>query len=136
MVASKAVTKTDFCLSSRDQPSTAIGIYAHRVVCRSKWLFWSESFAEYLVIIGTETELLRGWRSYIEFSSLAHTARQLGARGAVELWERLNNALGYQRRTDPSSLQAEARWLGRFLTTLMEELDHSDVGVSYTFTSM
>ncbi len=130
MVASKAVTKTDFCLASRDQPSTAIGIYGHRVVCRSKWLFWSDCYAEYLVVTGTENELLRAWRTYSDFSSLAHTAKNLGVRGAVDLWERLHQALGYRRRTDPSSLVTEVRWLGRFLTTLLEELDYSDVGVS------
>lgn len=130
MVASKAVTKTDFCLASRDQPSTAIGIYGHRVVCRSKGLFWSDCYAEYLVVTGTETELLRAWRTYSDFSSLAHTARNLGVRGAVDIWERLHQALGYRRRTDPSSLRTEARLLGRFLTTLLEELNYSDVGVS------
>lgn len=46
---SSAVTKADFCVASRDQPSLAVGIYAYRVVCRSKWMLWSDSYPEFLV---------------------------------------------------------------------------------------
>lgn len=51
VVIVKAVTKADFCLASREQPSVAVGIYAHRIVRRSRWLFWSECYAEYLVSV-------------------------------------------------------------------------------------
>ncbi|CAM9684318.1 unnamed protein product [Pylaiella littoralis] len=133
VVLSKAVTKADFCLASRDQPSIAIGLYAQRVVCRSKWLFWSDWYAEYLVVTGTETELLRAWRTYSDFYSLARTVRTLGARRAVKCWNRLDQAQAQRRRTDPSSLRTEIRLLGRFLTTVLEELDHSEVGILADF---
>ncbi|CAM9648355.1 unnamed protein product, partial [Ectocarpus fasciculatus] len=133
VVTSCAVTKADFSVASRDQPSLAIGIYAHRVVCRSRWLFWSESYAEYLVVTGTETELLRAWRSYPDFYSLVETVRALRAHGAADVWDRLDQALGPHRRTDPEGLRTEARVLGRFLTTVLEELTHSDVGVLADF---
>lgn len=128
VVASKAVTKTDFSLASRNQPSLAIGIYAHRVVCRSKWLLWSNYYAEFLVVTGTETELLSAWRTYSDFSFLANTANSLHVRRAVEYWHRLD-ARGCHR-TDPSSLRLAARLLSGFLATLLEELTQSDIPVS------
>lgn len=81
------------------------------------------------VVTGTENELLRAWRTYSDFSSLARTVRTLGAHRAVEFWSRLDQALG-RRGTDPSSLRTEIRLLGHYLTTVLEELDHSEVGVS------
>lgn len=81
------------------------------------------------VVTGTETELLSAWRSYPDFYSLAHTVRTLRAHGAADFWDRLDEALGPHRRTDPEGLRTEARVLGRFLTTVLEELKHSDVGV-------
>ncbi|CAM9331601.1 unnamed protein product, partial [Laminaria digitata] len=129
VVVVKAVTKADFCLASREQPSVAIGIYAHRIVRRSRWLFWSECYAEYLVVIGTETELLRAWRCYSDFASLADTATKLGARAVTADWDRLDRAIGGRRTTDPARLRTEVRCLGHFLTTVLEELRQPNIGV-------
>ncbi|CAM9493752.1 unnamed protein product [Scytosiphon promiscuus] len=135
VVASCAVTKADFCVASRDQPSIAVGIYAYRVVCRSKWMLWSDSYPEFLVVTATGTELLRAWRTYSDFSSLARTATALRAGVAAEFWNRLEPVLGKQqgRRTDPSSLKTQSRLLSRFLTIMLEELASPDVDVLAEF---
>jgi len=93
---------------------------------------WSCSYVEYLVVTGTDTELLIAWRTYSDFSSLADTAKSLGARRAVKSWYQLE-ALGCHRRTDPSSLRTVARLLNRFLATLLEELIQADIVVSDSY---
>lgn len=81
------------------------------------------------MVTGTETELLSAWRTYSDFYSLADTAKSLRVRRAVECWHRLE-ALGYHRRTDPSSLRTAALLLNGFLATLLEELHQEDIAVS------
>lgn len=82
------------------------------------------------VVLGTETELLRAWRCYSDFSSLADTATALGARAVAAYWERLDRAIGGRGTTAPARLRTEVRCLGHFFTTLLEELHPSNIGVS------
>lgn len=49
VINTEAVTKSDFSLTSRDQPPIAIGIYAHRVIRKRYWLLWSSCETQYLV---------------------------------------------------------------------------------------
>eukprot|EP00904_Undaria_pinnatifida_P002103 jgi/Undpi1/11894/HiC_scaffold_4.g01593.m1 len=59
------------------------------------------------VVIGTETELLRAWRCYSDFSSLAETAKALGAPAVTAYWDRLDQTIGATRTTDPARLRTE-----------------------------
>ena len=97
---------------------------AHHIHCRYMYVLVVQ------VVIGTETELLRAWRSYSDFSTLAETATALGARAVTDYWDKLDRAIGGRRTTDPARLRYEVRCLGHFLTTMLEELRGPNIGVS------
>lgn len=51
VVTMESVTKADFSLNSRAEPSLALGVYAHRIIRRWRWGVWPKYTAEYLVRI-------------------------------------------------------------------------------------
>lgn len=85
------------------------------------------------VVIGTDMELLRAWRCFSDFSLLAEKPTKLGVRTATDCWDQLDRTVGRRRGTDPASLRTEARYLGQFLTTLVEELGEMNTKVCTVF---